>query len=331
MDSLTQFVLGAAVGEALLGKKEGRKALVWGAVAGTIPDLDVIANNFLNDLQALLFHRGFSHSLFFALLMAPLLAWLAITIHGRGRATLRQWTIMFFWCLFTHPLLDIFTNYGTQLLYPLWDARIAFNTISIVDPLYTLPLLVTFVAVLIIKNRQKRWRWTMVCLAISHVYLFLTVLNKYNIHRVAKANAGEGGRVFTTPALFTNVLWNVIVEKEGHYEAGYYSMLDADRQIAFKVIPKNRNLAAEYAESEELSSLRQFSKGYYAYRLQGDSLIYNDLRFGPSGGWMDPASDFIFAFSVAGNGKDDITIKRVPPQMNGPQTLNRLIERIKGD
>ncbi|MGB3180517.1 MAG: metal-dependent hydrolase [Cyclobacteriaceae bacterium] len=331
MDSLTQFVLGAAVGEALLGRQVGRKALWWGAVAGTIPDLDVIGNMFMNDLDALLFHRGYSHSLFFALPMAPLLAWLAITIHGKGSATFRQWTIMFFWGLFTHPLLDIFTNYGTGLFYPLWDERIAFNTISIVDPLYTLPLLVAFFSVLFIKRRDKRWRWTMTSLAVSHIYLFLTVLNKYNVHRVASDNAGPGDRVFTTPALFTNLLWNVVIETEEGYRAGYYGLLDSDREIEFVSLPGNEDMLSGYADNSELNDLKEFSKGYYSLRQQEGSIIYNDLRFGPSGGWQQPGSNFIFAFRIEKAGEDRLTFTRTQPQMDGRRTLRDLFERIKGD
>lgn len=331
MDSLTQFVLGAAVGEALLGREVGRKALWWGAAAGTIPDLDVMANWFLNDLDSLLFHRGYSHSLFFALPMAPLLAWLAVTIHGKGSASFGKWTNMFFWGLFTHPLLDIFTNYGTQLFYPLWDERIAFNTISIVDPLYTLPLLVAFIAVLVVKRREKRWRWTLTSLLISHVYLFLTLLNKYNVHRVAVENAGPGDRVFTTPALFTNLLWNVIVEKDDGYQAGYYGLLDSDRKIRFVFLPRNEKLLAGYKENSKLSAIKEFSKGYYSLREQNGALVYNDLRFGPSGGWQQPETDFIFGFTVEKAGQDELIFIRREPKMDLERTLDNLTERIKGD
>ncbi|MBM72105.1 MAG: hypothetical protein CL847_04920 [Crocinitomicaceae bacterium] len=70
MDSLSQITLGASVGEVILGKKIGNRAMVWGAVAGTIPDLDVIGNYFMTDLQGLLLHRGITHSLFFCVIGA---------------------------------------------------------------------------------------------------------------------------------------------------------------------------------------------------------------------------------------------------------------------
>ena len=68
MDSLTQIILGAAVGEAVAGKKLGNKAAFWGAIAGTIPDLDVLIRHFAHPIDGALWHRGFSHSIVFALL-----------------------------------------------------------------------------------------------------------------------------------------------------------------------------------------------------------------------------------------------------------------------
>jgi inner membrane protein len=65
MDSLSQIVLGAAVGEAVLGRRIGNRAMIWGAVAGTIPDMDVLGKYFLSELDNLAFHRGISHSLSF--------------------------------------------------------------------------------------------------------------------------------------------------------------------------------------------------------------------------------------------------------------------------
>lgn len=72
MDSLTQIVLGAAVGELVLGRKVGNKAILWGAIGGTIPDLDVLSKLFFNDLRANEVHRGITHSILFSLVLAPL-------------------------------------------------------------------------------------------------------------------------------------------------------------------------------------------------------------------------------------------------------------------
>ena len=115
MDSLTQIVLGAAVGEAVLGKKVGNKAMLYGAIAGTIPDLDVLARYFVDTVTATEWHRGFSHSIFFSVLFAPIFGWLIFRLERKREASFKDWSWLMFWGLFTHPILDAFTTWGTQL------------------------------------------------------------------------------------------------------------------------------------------------------------------------------------------------------------------------
>ncbi|RMH01365.1 MAG: metal-dependent hydrolase, partial [Chloroflexi bacterium] len=171
MDSLTQIALGAAVGEAVAGKKAGNKAVLWGAVLGTVPDLDVVSALFLSPVDYIFFHRGFSHSLVFFILSAPVFGWLLRYINRKETATWKDWTLLSFWVLFTHALLDCFTSWGTQLFWPL-DYRVAFNSIFIVDPLYTLPLLVTVIWMMFYKRDSSfRRRLNYAGLILSTCYL----------------------------------------------------------------------------------------------------------------------------------------------------------------
>ncbi|MGB6268546.1 MAG: metal-dependent hydrolase, partial [Olleya sp.] len=138
MDSLTQIVLGAACGELALGKKIGNKALLFGAIGGTIPDLDVFIGRlfFNNEIDIHAFHRGFMHSFLFAILFAPLIGYTVHWLYNKGKrqftTTRKDWMILFFLSIFTHPILDSFTPYGTQLFTPFSDYRVGFNTISVV-------------------------------------------------------------------------------------------------------------------------------------------------------------------------------------------------------
>ena len=109
--------------------------MLWGAIAGTIPDLDVIGRFLTDTITATEMHRGFSHSIVFSVLMAPLLGWLVHQIKKRKEVGWKGWSILFFWGLFTHPLLDAFTTWGTQLFWP-FNWRVAFNSIFVADPLY---------------------------------------------------------------------------------------------------------------------------------------------------------------------------------------------------
>ena len=117
MDSLSQIVLGAAVGEAALGKKVGNRAILWGAIAGTLPDMDVLLRFFVDEITATQWHRGFSHSVLFCVLCAPLLGWIAKKIHKRlEEVSFKSWLDVFL--DIAHPSTFRCTNYlgNTALL-----------------------------------------------------------------------------------------------------------------------------------------------------------------------------------------------------------------------
>ena len=145
MDSLTQLTVGAACAEKIIGKEVGRKALVWGAVIGTLPDLDVFIKYSTDEITSTELHRGVSHSLVLSIAMAPILGWIAHKIHIKREATFKNGSWLFFWALVTHPLLDANTTWGTQFFWP-FDYRLAFKNIFVVDPLYTIPFLIFVVS-----------------------------------------------------------------------------------------------------------------------------------------------------------------------------------------
>ncbi len=160
MDSLTQIVLGAACGEAVLGKKIGNKALLFGAIGGTIPDLDVFVGSLLynNEIDAMLFHqRVYAFYFVFNYWASLLLGWLIYKLYNSGKrldtTTQKDWIWLLFLSLFTHPILDCFTPYGTQLFAPFSNYRVAFNNIAVVDPLYTLPFLICMIVLMFFKRQ----------------------------------------------------------------------------------------------------------------------------------------------------------------------------------
>ena len=185
MDSLTQIVLGAACGEAVLGKKIGNKALLFGAIGGTIPDLDVIVGSWIhgNEIDAMLFHRGFMHSFVFSIIAACLLGWFFHKLYNSkkrlGSTTQKDWISLFFWSLFTHPILDCFTPYGTQIFAPFSNYRVAFNNIAVVDPIYTLPFLISMIVLMFFRRTSiKRRLWLKIGIGISSIYMIFTLGNK---------------------------------------------------------------------------------------------------------------------------------------------------------
>ena len=290
MDSLTQIVLGAACGEAVLGKKIGNKALVFGAIGGTIPDLDVFIGSVLykNEIDAMLFHRGFMHSIVFAILAAFLLGWLVHKLYNTGKrlgtTTQNDWIKLFFWSLFTHPILDCFTPYGTQLFAPFSNYRVAFNNIAVADPLYTVPFLLCMIILMFFERQnQTRKLWLKLGIGISSVYMVFTVFNKLYMDKVFKSSLAEKGisyqRFSLQPSILNNVLWYGIAETEDNYQVAYYSLFDSgDRFSDWKTLPKTRALKKE--DYNDIKGLAWFSNDYYSVeKLEGNDYLYKDLRY----------------------------------------------------
>jgi len=160
VDSLTQIVLGAAVGEAVLGNKIGNKAMLLGALAGTIPDLDVLAKLISTDpIFELKTHRAYSHSVFTHVLLSFPLAWLSVR-WSKSDATKTHWYWFWFLGLFTHAMLDCCTTYGTRLFLPFSDYQVAFNNISVIDPIYTIPWLLLLIVALFFKRNTSKTKKT---------------------------------------------------------------------------------------------------------------------------------------------------------------------------
>lgn len=311
MDSLTQIVLGAAVGEAVLGKKVGNRAMVWGAVAGTIPDLDVFLRFFTDPITATEMHRGFSHSIVFAVLMAPILGYLVHKIHRNRDASRAGWSWLFFWSLVTHPLLDAHTAWGTQLFWP-FEERLAYNNIFVVDPLYTLPFLF-FLLMAAFKKRSdpRRSRYNNWGLYISSSYMLLTfVLKGMSINAFEnqlQAEQIEYIELDTKPTPFNAILWNAQVETEHGYLMGYYSIFDSQTVHFSHEYPKNHELLNPYKDQKVVQQLIKIAAGWYTVeKIDDNNFMFYDLRFGQLG--FDPdASPFVWQYHLhIQNGKVEV-------------------------
>ena len=339
MDSLTQIVLGAACGEAILGKKIGNKALLFGAIGGTIPDLDVIVGGLIhqNKIDAMLFHRGFMHSILFSVLGAFLFGWLVFKLYNTGKrgdtTTKGDWIRLFFWSLLTHPILDCFTAYGTQLFAPFSDYRVAFNNIAVVDPFYTIPFLVCIITLMFFKHSSiKRKTWLKLGLGVSSVYMLFTVINKLFIDSVLRSSLAakqiEYYRYSSNPALLSNLLWYGIVETKTGYVIANYSLLDTKSSfINFVELPKQRDLKPEVYR--DIKDLAWFSNGYYSvYKMEDNNYQYNDLRY-PLLDKNNPNSS-VFKMKIF---KDGDRLNMIPFEAESRDfnaTINSLWERTKG-
>ncbi len=340
MDSLTQIVLGAACGELALGKKIGNKALLFGAIGGTIPDLDVLVGKlfYLNEIDRIAFHRGFMHSIVFAILAAFLIGMLVFWLYNRGKrkgATIQKdWIWLFFLSIITHPILDSFTPYGTQLFLPFSDYRVALNNISVVDPIYTIPFLICLIVLMFYKRKTKQRKfWLKLGLSVSSVYMLLTLVNKLYINSLYKESLQIEGinyqRFQTQPSIFNNILWYGIAETDDAYYVGFYSLLDQSSKVGnWQKLPKNHNLVS--VNNEDIKRLSWFSDGYYNLIPQEDinTFRYNDLRY-PLLNEKDPNSS-IFSFTLIKEGErwNTLPFNGKPPSS---EDLIMFWNRIKGN
>jgi inner membrane protein len=313
MDSLTQIVLGAAVGEAVLGKKVGNKALLYGAIAGTIPDLDVIARYFVDTVTATEWHRGFSHSILFSVLFAPLFGWLVWKLHRKAKATWKDWSWLFFWGLFTHPILDAFTTWGTQLFWPS-ETKLAFQSIFVIDPLYTLPFLFLVVLVLFQKRTAlKRKRFNRLGLIISSSYLVLTLVLKGISYKAFTNSLKVQDIVYNDisvrPSPFNTILWTANIDTDGAYLIGNYSFFDT-QEIHFESYPKNHERLGALRKTDKIERLIAISEGWYTITEKEGVLYFNDLRFGLMS--LDPnESKFAFSYELDTT-TPELTVKETP-------------------
>lgn len=286
MDSITQAVLGATVQGAILGRWQGRKALIYGAILGTLPDMDVLID-FGDAVADMTYHRGFSHSLFVLGLLSIALTCLI----RRYRPHPGYSDVRLFLCIllifFTHVLLDSFTTYGTQLLWPIPSTPIAWSSIFIIDPLYTLMLLLAVLTGLIAGMKRFGIRAQYILLALSSLYLGSTLVSKQmadNRLESALTDAGIDAQItFSAPTPFNTLLWRVVAIDGDDYYEGLVSWLDADLP-RLERLPRNASAAADaLRQSEQHDRLRWFTEGILRYDLIEDQWVVTDLRLGLPG------------------------------------------------
>jgi inner membrane protein len=336
MDSLSQIVLGAATGELVLGRRIGNKALVWGAIGGTIPDLDVFAGRLISDpLEAMLFHRGISHSFLFCVVAGVVLGALLVRSQ-RNDVGWRSWSLFFVATFVTHVLLDAFTMYGTQLFAPFSNTRVAWATIAVADPLYTVPFLVAVIATSRAAKGSKRRRfWHRAGWLWSLGYLALTVANKAGVEERVWQDLSDQNlaahRLVSNPTILNNVLWNIAAESDDAFYVAQYSIFDRE-PIAFHRLPK-----VDLPDGDRVvESLQWFSDGFlFALPRQAPdgTRQLNDLRFGTLSGGVEGSEDFIFRFLTAErNGRFEfLRAEGGPPEGKERDFFPTLWRRMKGN
>jgi len=314
MDPLTHLTLGACTGELLLGKRFGKKAMLFGALAANIPDVDTVTGLFVPGDKALLLHRGITHSFCFAIIVGLLLAYLFSKWYPK--ISYRAFALFFCIELILHDLLDTCTSYGTGLLEPFSHQRFSFHLLFVVDPLFTLSLLVATVVLIIKKeNNPYRVEWASTGIIVSLLYVGFAVCCKSRMDSKA---------TMTTPAPFNTMLWYCIKKTDSGYYTGYESVFDK-RPIAYEYHPKN-----EFLLKRPEPYLTAFANGYYIITKTGDQLYFNVIRFGQIQGWQQKDAPFVLSYPMQETGNENMIIQKGRLAGWNRKSVQQYLERIAG-
>ncbi|GAB3531798.1 metal-dependent hydrolase [Pontibacter brevis] len=337
MDSLTHIVMGASVGDVLAGRKLGNKAMIWGAIAGTIPDLDTLANPWLDTVEQLSFHRSLTHSLLFAILVSPLLGLLLRRMYRQQDVSFRTWTLLFFFGITTHSLLDSFTTWGTQVLWPFSNYGFAFYNLFVVDPFFTVPfLLCVLAAAFYARHKPTRRRLVYAGLGISSVYILFSFVAKAaadNIFRKSLQQQQISYLSFISkPTPMNTIFWSATAKDEKGFYNGFYSLLDEDETVAFDFVPQQAELLQPYRGHPTLERLLEITKGYYAVVPSDEAgVLIRDLRFGKFDGWREQGGQYVFVYHVWQDEQGQLKVEEINnrPKIDAAY-LKSYLQRIRG-
>ncbi len=308
MDSVTQIALGAAVGGAVAGRSAGWRAFAWGAAVGTMPDLDVFYD-YGSPVANFTWHRGYTHSLFIQTLAAPLLALPIRYLNRHGDAGYPRWLAVVWLVLITHTLLDAFTIYGTQLWLPFMDRPVGLGSIFIIDPLYTLPLVIGIAAAIRFRDDWHRARrWNAFGLTLASLYLLWTVLAQQWMENRASQAIAEAElpveRMLATPTAVNSVLWRIVaVGEEAHWEALH--PVWSRQPIRFREYSREPELLDDIEDNSAVRRLQYFTRGFYSVNERDGAVVISDLRMGQVG-------HYAFAYRVGR--REDGRIRPIPDE-----------------
>jgi len=332
MDSLTQFVLGAAVSTACLGRKLGpRKAALVGGVLGTVPDLDVFLP-FSDPVDSFVYHRGWTHSVFVHALATPVFGELLVRTIKRAKDHRSLVYLTVFLCFSTHAIIDAMTVYGTRIFWPFYPDPVGAGSVFIIDPLYSLPLLAVVIWALAKKDwTQRLGRWTAGVLIATSGYLAASLgVQAYVEHRAAEIFGKNGSvpdKIYAIAAPFNIALWKVIGLDDDRYQNLYLSLFDDGQSVEIYVHNRRPELVSCLRSTDAYRKLDWFSRGYNRADLVDGKVVVSDLRMG-----LTPGYAFRFAIGemtdagiVAMEPERDLSLRRV-----GSDDFDWLGERLMG-
>ena len=334
MDSLTHIALGAVIGEAIAGKSLGKRAMVVGAIAQSVPDIDFVNSFFLDPSQNLLAHRGITHSFLFAVAATLLFTVLASRFYSAYQVSTTKWIVLFGTEILIHLVLDACNAYGVGWFEPFSHQRISVNLLYVADPLFSIWSGIAVIMLLVLKRMDKRRSyWVAGCLVLTSVYFLYALANKLIINNSVKdtltTNRITYQRYFATPTPFNSLLWYFVAEADSGYYIGHRSVFDhSPSELTY--FPKQKRMLDSLRQVHEVEELIKFSQGYYTVDDRDSTLVFNDLRFGQIMGWDHPEGKFVFRYYLQKPDENLLVMQRGRFTGWNRKTVRAMLTRIKG-
>jgi len=353
VDWITQAALGAALGEWVLGKRLGNRALAWGALFGILPGLDVIVFPFLDTAQKLAWQRGPSHSLVVMAAGSYALAQGLAGLWRKDKISKAQagWFVAAVWS--AHVLVNCFTVEGAAVPWPFAGKRVAFDCMSHSDVLFTGPLLVTVVWLAFLRDeKQKKPRGKKVAppskrrrlcfwgLGLSAAYALLGVGMKFVASAGFEADLTRRGvkyaRRMESPTPFNILLWRSVVDRGDELWVGYRTVFELHQTpVRWTVYLKGRDALTKVVPLRETKKLMEWTDGWWIARPNAKGAWLGDLRFPESRTWGSKKgavdSRLAFSWTIHSTAKGDHLQQISPDNGNPGETLQRMAARIVGN
>ena len=284
MDILSQAVFGSSLSQSFADDKSKQLiAFIIGALAGMAPDLDVLIRSSNDPLLFLEFHRQFTHSLIF-IPFGALLCTLLFYPLIKKKLYFSQIYLFSFLGIATHGLLDACTSYGTQLFWPFSDERVAWSIVSIVDPLFTIPIIILIGLAIYRQNRK----YARAAFIYAFIFLSLGLFQKQRaenaLHLLAKQRDHQTERILVKPSFGNRLVWKLIYEYQGQYYVDAVKLIWSEKFILGSSI-KKLNIERDFEwldknsrQANDIERFRWFSDDFLAVDVSNKNII-TDVRY----------------------------------------------------